>query len=113
MLEDLESDRKQRLSEGQRKKDFHKLGQWRTKGYMDDLTALGKLEPVKPVLFKLFTEAFLKAIRDFRGFRKYNYKIVDQENFIVEAIEGERGDNKGTRTIESLVEPPMDSKSEV
>lgn len=84
MMTDLEADRKIRLSEGQRKKDFHKLGKHRTKEYMDDLTKLGKLEEVPPVMYKIFTEAFARAIKDFKGFRKYTYKIVDQENFTVE-----------------------------
>ncbi|XP_014288955.1 senecionine N-oxygenase [Halyomorpha halys] len=87
MQADLEADIQQRNSEGQRKKDYHKLSKVRTQQYMDDLAKLGNLEPVEPVMFKLFHDAFFRAIRDFKGFRKYLYKIVDKENYEIQKID--------------------------
>lgn len=87
MLADLEADIALRNSEGQRKKDYHKLGRGKTQQYMDDLAKLGNLEPVEPVMFKLFHDAFFRAIKDFKGFRNYIYKIKDKENYEIHKID--------------------------
>lgn len=87
MLADLDADIELRNSEGQRKKDYHKLGRNKTQQYMDDLAKLGNLEPVEPVMFKLFHDAFFRAIKDFKGFRNYVYKIKDKENYELQKID--------------------------
>ncbi|CAH1395221.1 unnamed protein product [Nezara viridula] len=87
MVADLESDIALRSSEGQRKKDYHKLSKVRTQQYMDDLAKLGNLDQVEPVMFKLFHDAFFRAIKDFKGFRNYVYKIIDNENYEIHKID--------------------------
>ena len=83
MMEDLNNDIKSRLKDKQRKKDFHKLWKDRADKYFSDLSNLGNLEPIPPVLIKMFTNAFFRALKDIQSFREATYRIIDNENFEV------------------------------
>lgn len=86
MIKELEDDKDIRLDSGQRKKDLHKMGKL-TKEYFESLRRLSPTAPQLPeVRYKIFFDAFARALRDFANFRTSKYKIVDDDNFEVETI---------------------------
>ncbi|KAK9500059.1 hypothetical protein O3M35_001398 [Rhynocoris fuscipes] len=81
MLAELEQDIQKRSSEGQRKKDYHKMTPALNEEYFRQLSEVGGLEPIPPVILRVFADAFTTAIKDFLNYRNSVYKILDNESF--------------------------------
>lgn len=50
-------------------------------GYVDDLVELANLEPLPPVLFKIFAHVLVAMTENWKNFRAEQYEVVDRENF--------------------------------
>ena len=80
MLRDTEEDMAERWTRLKRSK-AHFLGMEKHAEYYDDLAATAGIEPIKPVIVKIFNKSFTNFFDDFRSFRAKNYKIIDDESF--------------------------------
>lgn len=82
MLEDMEKDLTERRSRLKRHK-LHFLGMEKHQEYYEDLAKTAEIEPLKPVIGKIFNKSFSNFFDDFNSFRSFHYKIIDDENFVV------------------------------
>jgi dimethylaniline monooxygenase (N-oxide forming) len=81
MLQDMQEDEDQRKSEGFPKKKSHFLGLERHSKYYEDLAASAEIQPMKPVIPKIFNKTVANIFADFNSYRQVDFKIVDDENF--------------------------------
>lgn len=67
---------------GYTKRKMHQLGAEYMKPYMDDLTTMAKLEPIKPVILDIYYRRQHLMQHDLRNYKKFNYQIIDDVNFV-------------------------------
>lgn len=81
MLQDTERDQDVRSARGFPKK-AHFLGPIAHASYYEALAKTGEIAPLKPVLAKIFNKSVQNLFTNFNNFKNYNFKIVDDENFV-------------------------------
>lgn len=83
MLEDRKNDLEMRKKLGMTKKKSHLFGPALEEAYFVDLAATAEIEPIKQCISDLYALTLKNLINDFQNFRKENYKIIDDETFII------------------------------
>lgn len=82
MLEDIDTDIKQRREIGLRPKEYHKLvGTERMKLYLDNLCEIGQFQPLPNVLFRIFDHVHEDKQTDLENYRDVEYRIIDDERY--------------------------------
>ncbi|XP_055591320.1 uncharacterized protein LOC129743361 [Uranotaenia lowii] len=82
MLTDTAADEEERISKGLMGKFAHMLAGDMQQRYYDALASTADVEPLKPVLTKLYAVSIAEKKEDIMNYRKHKYRIVDDENFI-------------------------------
>lgn len=82
MLTDYEADVYNRLMRGMPKRKMHYLGVERVRMYYATLASLAGVEPIKPVLLDIFDRSTYLRVNDVKNYRRYNYLVVDDYNFV-------------------------------
>lgn len=82
MLKDTEAEMTERFKQLKRAK-AHFLGVERHAQYYEEIASIAGIEPIKPVIIKIFNQSFGKYFENFKTFRNFNYKIIDDENYEV------------------------------
>lgn len=82
MLRDTEQDMMERRTRLKRHK-LHFLGLEHHEKYYADLSKTAEIEPLKPVLGKIFNQSFGNFFDNFDSFRSFNFKIIDDESFAI------------------------------
>lgn len=80
MIEDMESEMKNRWEAGFKTHHAHKMGPRQVK-YYEDLAKLADLVPLKPVISKVHLEAIARLPKDIEGFYLDKFRIIDDENY--------------------------------
>lgn len=80
MLADTDEDIKQRQADGLQCKHYHMLGR-RLKPYIDSITELGQLQPLPPVMFKIYYRCEEERKNNVTEFRKNVFHIVDNDRY--------------------------------
>jgi len=99
MLEDIAKDKSKRTAIGFRESRAHYLGAELQEQYLADLAETGDLEPVKPVMSKLFAKGLSNLYHDSSNFRNYNFKLIDDENFVILSEPDKENHSRITETI--------------
>lgn len=87
MLLDMENDEKNRKQKGFSKKKSHYIGPEFQGEYFNSLAELAEIEPIKPVIMKIYSESIFNLLNDFANFRKKKFTIVDDENYFSQKID--------------------------
>lgn len=83
MMKDLENDKKIQLIEREMpKKKFHNLGVGFDDKYYESMALAASIDPIKPVIPKMFAKGLEIMDHDCVGFRNQVFKVIDDENFI-------------------------------
>ncbi|VEN41239.1 unnamed protein product [Callosobruchus maculatus] len=80
-----EAELKWRLEKGYTKRRFHRMGPYQEM-YYNDLSTEANIKPIAPVIVKLREESGKRLASDFLNFRNDRYKIIDDENFVMEKM---------------------------
>lgn len=86
MIKDTEFDMSERWKRGLSKKKAHSLGKIYQEKYFADLASTAQIDPIKPVILKIYNESHQHKSQDFHSYRQYNFIILDDENFITEKV---------------------------
>lgn len=86
MLEDYESDLNDRWKRGLPKRKAHMMGPNVQEQYYKDLATTADIEPIKPVIPRMYVYTSLSREKDFPNFRRKKYYVVDDETFEVRPI---------------------------
>lgn len=81
MMAEYEADMENRWQRGLDKKKAHYMGAEIQDEYYVKLAEKSGTKPVKPCIPKMHTQCLLNRKKDFEGFRKVKFDIVDDENF--------------------------------
>lgn len=84
MIADTEYDMNERSKRGFSKKMAHTLGSLFQEKYFYDLASTAQVDPIKPVILKMYNESHNHKSQDFHNYRQYKFTILDDENFISE-----------------------------
>lgn len=82
MLENLNEEIYQREILGYKKRKMHMLGKDFMRPYLNELATMTNIEPIKPVILDIYDRSRYLMQNDIRNYRKYNYRIIDDYNFI-------------------------------
>lgn len=82
MREDLNQDVYQRQMLNYKKRKMHMLGNDFMRPYLNELATMTNIEPIKPVLLDIYDRARYLMQHDLKNYRKYNYRIIDDYNFV-------------------------------
>lgn len=82
LMEEFKSDEKDRWSRGIPRKRAHMLGFDLHEIYAEDLATIADIDPIKPVVLKIFNKSIYNLISNFNEYREKIFKIIDDENFI-------------------------------
>lgn len=84
MLEDLKTDKRiQFVERGLPKKKFHYMGVGFHDKYYEALAKTADVEPIKPVIIKMFEKGLCLSLFDYEAFRNEAFKVIDDENFVI------------------------------
>lgn len=83
MLEDTERDMNERWTRLPRHK-AHFLGMEKHAQYYEDLAKTANIESLRPVVAKVFNKSFSNYFENFNECRKFNFKIIDDNNFVID-----------------------------
>lgn len=84
MTDDLNKDKKFQFVERELpRKKFHYMGIGFHDKYYDALAKAAEIEPVKPVIIKMFEKGLCLSLFDYEAFRNDAFKVIDDENFII------------------------------
>ena len=84
MVEDLNNDKKLQFIERELpRKKFHYMGIGFHDKYYDALSKAAELEPIKPVIIKMFEKGLCLSLFDYEAFRNEAFKVIDDENFVI------------------------------
>jgi dimethylaniline monooxygenase (N-oxide forming) len=84
MLKDTEKDEEMRRENGlDIATKRHYLGPKLQCGYYEDLAKTAEIEPIKPVITKMFNKGLCNLLHDSGNFRNEVFKVIDDENFII------------------------------
>lgn len=88
MIDDLNNDKRIQFVERELpQKKLHYMGPgWHDKYYQALADAAG-VEGVKPVIFKMFEKGLCLSLFDYEAFRSERFRVLDDENFVIEKIE--------------------------
>lgn len=81
MLKETLQDEEERRSKGLKSKKMHFLGPERHAKYYSDLAEAAEIEPLKPVIAKIFDKTVENLFKNFNTYRFKDFKLVDGENF--------------------------------
>lgn len=82
MAADTKADEEERARRGFLKCQAHMLAGDLQQRYYDDLARIAEIEPLKPVLTKLYTVCVREKKLDILNYRNNVYRVIDDENFI-------------------------------
>jgi dimethylaniline monooxygenase (N-oxide forming) len=82
MLKDTEQDMNERRTRLKKHK-LHFLGMEKHAEYYKDLSDVAEIEPLKPVIAKIFNKSFTNFFDNFNSFRSFNFKIIDDETYTI------------------------------
>jgi dimethylaniline monooxygenase (N-oxide forming) len=83
MMADYELDKRTQLTErGMVRKKFHCLGAGVHEPYYASMAKIANIDPIKPVIGKMFEKAMSNLMNDCVGFRNEVFRALDDENFI-------------------------------
>lgn len=83
MMEDTDREMKQRWERGLKKSQAHLMGTDLHEIYYNDLAVAADIEPLKPVLSKMFKKSLCSLIHDLTNYRKDVFKVLDDDDFIL------------------------------
>lgn len=86
MMADTERDMSERWKRGLPKKKAHSLGKLYQETYFHDLAITAQVDPIKPVILKIYNEVSHHKIIDFQNYRNYNFTVIDDENFVFQKV---------------------------
>lgn len=81
MIEQHEAEMAERWSRGIVKRKAHMMGFDVQEKYFHDLATVATIEPVKPVIIKIFNKSIHNLFESLNDFRERNFKVVDDETF--------------------------------
>lgn len=81
MLRDWQQDMDDRWTRGLTKRRAHMMGFEIQEKYFADLSDIAEIEPVKPVIMKMFNKSILNLFADLNSYREKKFKAVDDEAF--------------------------------
>lgn len=81
MLLETEREMNEQWQRGLRKSKAHALGKGYQDAYFAALSTTAEIEPVKPVVLKMYNLNRDNQQNDFANYRRYNFTILDDENF--------------------------------
>lgn len=81
MMKDFEDDIEARWQSGLTKREAHLMGFDFQEKYFEELSNVGKLEPIKPVIIKIFNKSIFNLFTNLSDFRTKRFKVIDDENF--------------------------------
>lgn len=83
MLRDFKTDMNERNNRGVYKNRAHFMGQDIHDVYYAELASIACIEPIQPVISKIFKSGYQHFLRDSTDFRNDVFKIIDSENVVV------------------------------
>ncbi|CAO1382341.1 unnamed protein product [Diamesa hyperborea] len=83
MMEETDREMEQRWERGLKKCQAHLMGTDVHEVYYNDVAATADIEPLKPVLSKMFNKSLCSLIHDLTNYRKDIFKVLDDDNFIL------------------------------
>ncbi|XP_058836358.1 senecionine N-oxygenase-like [Topomyia yanbarensis] len=83
MLRDMEADIEERRRRGLPKKSMHKLEGDLQPRYYDDLAKTAQVEPLKPIVMKLFDECMRRRAEDLLNYRNDKFVVTGDGHFRV------------------------------
>lgn len=83
MLEHIKELARKKLIDGKPKKSYFQSTADEDAEYYRELAEMADIEPVPQVLIKIFSRAIVQLYANYPRFREDNYKIIDDESFIV------------------------------
>lgn len=81
MMKDFENDIEARWGSGLTKRKAHLMGFDFQEKYFDELSKVGELEPIKPVILKIFNKSIFNLFTNLNDFRTKKFEVVDDEIF--------------------------------
>lgn len=82
MLEDTEKDMSERWTRLPRHK-AHVLGLEKHAQYYEDIAKTAKIKSLRPAIVKVFNKSFSNYFENFNDYRKFTFKIIDDESFVI------------------------------
>ncbi|XP_062558931.1 uncharacterized protein LOC134223755 [Armigeres subalbatus] len=82
MAADTRADEEERAAKGFIKREAHMLAGDLQQRYYDDLACIADVEPLRPVLTKLYAVCIQDKKRDIMNYRSNVYRILDNDTFI-------------------------------
>lgn len=82
MQRDTNEDIYQRQTRGYKKRKMHMLGKDYMRPHLSDLATIANIDPIKPVILDIYDRGRYLMQNDLRNYRKYNYRIIDDYNFV-------------------------------
>lgn len=82
MIEDTDSDMNERWARGLTKHQAHFMGKDQ-ENYYSDLATTSEIEPLKPVISKMFNKSLCSLLHDLTNFRKDAFQVLDDDDFIL------------------------------
>jgi dimethylaniline monooxygenase (N-oxide forming) len=86
MLVDTESEMNERWQRGVKTRKAHALGVGYQEMYYNDLAETAGIDPIKPVITKMFNKNRENHKNDFANYRRYKFTVLDDENFHSELL---------------------------
>ncbi|XP_044263463.1 senecionine N-oxygenase-like [Tribolium madens] len=83
MYKDTEEDIIKRKNKGYSEKQMHLLGH-EQQTYFEELASTAKITPILPVICKIWSESDSSFYKDLKNFRKYKYRILNNNSFVTE-----------------------------
>lgn len=83
MMEDTDRDMEERWARGLKKHQAHFMGRDIQEKYYADLATTAEIEPLKPVISKMFNKSLCSLIHDLTNFRNDSFQVIDDDNFII------------------------------
>lgn len=81
MLKDTDNEMNERWKTMEKCKS-HFVGLERNASYCEDIAKTAGIVLLQPAVVKMFTENFLRFFENYNEFRNFQYKIIDDENFV-------------------------------
>lgn len=64
----------------------HFLGVQKHADYYEDLANAANIERLPPVIASIFNKSITNLFEDYNNFRRYNYKIIDDDKFLISEL---------------------------
>ncbi|KAG5680245.1 hypothetical protein PVAND_009767 [Polypedilum vanderplanki] len=81
MLRDYKKNMEEQWKRGLSKRRAHLLGFDVQEKYFEELSTIAQLEPVKPVILKIFNKSILNLFSNLDNYREKNFKVINDEEF--------------------------------